>query len=91
MPTDPIPKFIEDPAVKLWAKVAVEGKRLILSNAWCSRCSRGVTINDYTGSIVGGDLLLSGFCSECNGSVASRRSDLLNKLLIYNDNLVQPD
>ena len=70
MLTYPIPKFTEDPAVKLWAEVSDEGKRLILSNAWCSRCSRGVTITDYTGSIVGGDFLLSGFCSVCNRRIA---------------------
>ncbi|HEY5581241.1 MAG TPA: hypothetical protein VIK56_08765 [Rhodoferax sp.] len=70
MPTDSIPKFTEDPAVKLWAAVPDEGKRLILANVWCSHCGRGVTITDYTGSIVGGDLLLSGFCSECSGKVA---------------------
>ena len=70
MPTESIPKFTEDPAIKLWATVPDEGKRLILANVWCSTCRQAVTLADYTGSVVGGDLLLSGFCSECNGNVA---------------------
>ena len=68
--TDSIPNFAEDPAVWLWARVPDYGKRLILANVWCSKCRRGVSIEDYTGSIIGGDLLLSGKCSECQGDVA---------------------
>jgi len=70
MLTDPLPNFTEDPAVKLWARVSDEGKRLILANVWCGTCGHGVVITDYTGSVIGRDLLLSGFCSECNGKVA---------------------
>ena len=70
MATDAIPNFAEDPAVRLWASVPDYGKQLILSKVWCCRCRRGVAIVDYTGSIIGGDLLLSGKCSECQGDVA---------------------
>ncbi len=70
MATDSIPNFAEDPAVKLWASVPDYGKRLILANVWCCRCRKSVTIEDYTGSIVGGDLLLSSKCSECQGDAA---------------------
>jgi hypothetical protein len=70
MTTDSIPNLAEDPAVRLWARVPDHGKQLILANVWCSKCRKGVTIKDYTGSIVGGDLLLSGKCSECRWDVA---------------------
>ncbi len=68
--TDSIPNFADDPAVRLWARVPDYGKRLILKNVWCSKCRTGVTIVDYTGSIISGDLLLSGKCSTCQGDVA---------------------
>ncbi len=70
MTTDSIPNFADDPAVRLWASIPDDGKQLILSKVWCCRCGRGGAIEDYSGSIVGGDLLLSGKCSECQGDVA---------------------
>lgn len=70
MTTDSIPNFADDPAVKLWARVPDHGKRLILENVWCTHCETGVSIVDYTGSIVGCDLLLSGKCAVCGGDVA---------------------
>ena len=70
MASDAIPYFADDPAIKLWGKVTDEGKRLILANVWCGKCGHGVAIEDYTGSVVGGDLLLTGKCSDCHGDVA---------------------
>ena len=70
MVTDSIPNFADDPAVQLWASVPDYGKRLILANVWCSKCRSGVRIVDQTGPVVGGDLLLYGICSVCQGDVA---------------------
>ena len=64
-----IPKFTT-PAAKLWAAIPADTRKLILANVWCGKCSQGVTITDFSGAVKGGDLLLSGSCSECQGAVA---------------------
>jgi hypothetical protein len=69
MNLESIPKFT-GPAAKLWAKVPAHAKKLLLSNVWCVQCRHEVTITDFAGTVVGGDLLLVGLCSECRGDVA---------------------
>ena len=69
MTVESIPKFT-GPAAKLWAKVPAHAKKLLLSNVWCAHCSHSVTITDFAGTVVGGDLVLQGLCSECRGDVA---------------------
>jgi len=69
MTVESIPSFT-DPAAKLWATIAPETKRLLLSNVWCSKCRHEVTITNFTGAVKGGDLLLVGLCSICRGDVA---------------------
>jgi len=69
MPIESIPKFTR-PAAKLWAKVPAHAKKLLLSNVWCVQCRHAVTITDFTGTVVGGDLVLEGLCSKCRGDVA---------------------
>ena len=69
MNVESIPKFTR-PAVKLWATVPTQAKKLLLSNVWCVRCSHSITITDFAGTVKGGDLLLQGLCSECRGDVA---------------------
>jgi hypothetical protein len=69
MNVESIPKFT-GPAAKLWATVPTHVKKLLLSNVWCGNCSHEVTITDFAGTVVGGDVLLQGLCSECRGEVA---------------------
>ena len=69
MNVESIPKFT-GPAAKLWAKVPAHAKKLLLSNVWCVQCRHEVTIADFAGTVVGGDLVLQGSCSECRGDVA---------------------
>ena len=57
-------------AAKLWNSMAIERQTLLLSNVWCSHCSRSVTIKKFTGTVKSGDLLLVGKCAECHGDVA---------------------
>ena len=70
MTTESIPKFT-DPAVKLWATISSDSKKLLLSNVWCGKCRHEVTITNFSGVVKAGDLLLVGLCSECHGDVAS--------------------
>jgi len=59
-----------DPAAVLWASIPAETKKQLLSNVYCGKCRRGVTITNFTGVVKSGDLLLVGLCSECRGDVA---------------------
>ena len=59
-----------DAAEKLWSAIPIESRKLILSKVWCSRCTRAVTIKNFSGAVKAGDLLLVGECSECHGDVA---------------------
>ena len=58
------------PAEKLWANIAADYKKLLLSNVRCGNCRLEVTIKNFTGVVRAGDLLLVGECAECHGSVA---------------------
>lgn len=69
MNVESIPKFTR-PAAKLWAKLPAPTKKLLLSDVWCGDCRHTVTITDFAGTVVGGDLLLQGSCSQCRGDVA---------------------
>jgi len=42
----------------------------MLSNVWCVHCRHEVTITSSAGTVVDGDLVLQGLCSECRGNVA---------------------
>jgi hypothetical protein len=69
MDIESIQKFTP-PAVKLWDAIPVDTRKSILANVWCGKCSHGVTIMNFSGTVKGGDLLLSGSCSECQGPLA---------------------
>lgn len=64
-----IPSFSEA-AEKLWTAISIPNRKLLLSNVWCSHCSKAVTIKNFSGTVVAGDLLLSGECAVCHGKVA---------------------
>lgn len=69
MNIESIPKFTR-PAAGLWAKVPAHAKKLLRCNVWCVQRRHEVTITDFTGTVVGGDLVLQGSCSEYRGDVA---------------------
>lgn len=64
-----LPQFT-DPAAQLWASIPSHTKKLLISNVWCGKCRREVTITNFSGAIKAGDLLLVGKCSECHSDVA---------------------
>ena len=65
MNIDALPKFTPE-ANEFWTKLNTEDKKLLLSNVWCSKCSRAATIKNFTGVFKSGDLLLVGECAECH-------------------------
>lgn len=69
MNVESIPKFTK-PAAKLWAELPPHVRKLLISNVWCGKCRRDVTITNFTGAVRGGELLLVGLCAECRSDVA---------------------
>ena len=58
------------PAAELWSTIHSETRKLLISNVWCGKCRREVTITNFSGAVKAGDLLLVGKCSECHDDVA---------------------
>jgi|APGre2960657404_1045060.scaffolds.fasta_scaffold64329_1 uncharacterized CHY-type Zn-finger protein len=69
MSKESLPEFTPQ-AAKLWHTLTEESKLILLTHVICSKCRHVVTIKNYSGTVVAGDLLLSGQCAECNGDVA---------------------
>ena len=69
MTIESLPKFT-DKAAELWSTIPSHTKKQLLSNVWCGKCGREVTISNFSGVVKAGELLLVGFCSECHGDVA---------------------
>jgi len=69
MSTESLPNFT-DPAAELWANIPAEARKVLLSNVYCGKCRREVTITNFTGVVKDDNLLLVGMCSECRGDVA---------------------
>jgi len=69
MTTESISTFTP-PAAKLWAAIAADTRKILLSNVWCGKCRHEVTITNFSGAVKAGDLLLVGKCSECQADVA---------------------
>ena len=57
-------------AAKIWEEIPVEFHEEVLDNVFCSHCRDSVRMIDYSGSVVGGDLLLKGNCAICGHKVA---------------------
>lgn len=77
MKINSIPGFTT-PASKQWIAIPSETQKCILSDVWCGKCRHEVTIKNFSGTIKGGDLLLVGKCSICQGDVAKvvKKSEL---------------
>ncbi len=69
MSVESLPTFTR-PARKRWESIDAPIRQRLLSNVWCRRCRREVTISNFSATIQGGDLLLVGKCAECHGEVA---------------------
>lgn len=58
------------PAARRWRELGPERQELFLGNVWCVTCGAGTTMEEPTGRIEGGDLVLQGVCRWCGGVVA---------------------
>lgn len=56
-------------AAKLWAKLSLEDKKLILENVFCGVCKGTTTMFNASGKTERGSLILSGQCAVCMGKV----------------------
>ena len=57
-------------ALKLWRKIPKWAQEKLLSNVYYSHCVAMTTLVEFTGQVVGGDLVLKGQCQTCGGEVA---------------------
>ena len=69
MSIESAPEFTPQ-AATLWDTLTEESKLILLTHVICSKCRHVVTIKNYSGTVVAGDLLLAGQCAECHGNVA---------------------
>jgi len=69
MSVETIPNFTA-PAAKLWAAIASDIRKQLLSNVWCGKCGHETTIKNFSGVVKAGNLLLVGECSVCHSDVA---------------------
>ena len=47
-------------AAALWQRIPAWAQAKLLTNVWCSHCSRAIRITDFRGEVAGGDLVLYG-------------------------------
>ena len=57
-------------ALKRWADLPADKRRLLLDNVWCPDCSKTVTICDFSAQVAGKGVVLKGFCGTCGHKVA---------------------
>ena len=69
MSIESAPEFTPQ-AATLWDRITVVHQKQLLAKVWCSHCSHSVKIKNFKGTVVSGDLLLTGQCAHCNGKVA---------------------
>ncbi len=58
------------PVLKRWKSFSEEERAKIVTSAWCAGCGQKTTIVIRKGEMVGGDLLLTGWCKRCEARVA---------------------
>ncbi len=58
-----------DKAKALWSSIPIEKQELLLSNVWCTNCTKATTIINYVGRMEDSDLILTGACITCGGKV----------------------
>jgi hypothetical protein len=63
-------QFFSLKAEMLWQTVPPQTREAILREVWCGQCRTGVSIINYVGKEVGGDVILEGQCGVCGGRVA---------------------
>ena len=62
-------------ALNLWMSLPADTRRLLLSNVWCGKCRKAVTIIDYHAELKD-VVVLKGFCGTCGHKVARVIDDL---------------
>jgi len=53
----------------LWQAIPPHQQKQLLSSVWCTRCAKATSMQDFTGRVGKGDLVLSGCCARCGASV----------------------
>jgi len=69
MTIESLPKFTA-PAAKRWKAIPEKIRKVLLSNVWCGNCQGSTTITNFSGTMKGKGVLLTGKCAVCQGEVA---------------------
>jgi len=56
-------------AAVLWGTIPKEARERILANVFCVKCRDSVTMTNFTGKEVKGDVILKGECAKCGHEV----------------------
>jgi hypothetical protein len=57
-------------AQRRWKQISADAQHLVLTHVWCPQCSQARRMDLASGSIIAGDLVLTGTCSVCGHRVA---------------------
>ena len=57
-------------AKMLWDAIPKQMQERLINNVWCPHCSSATKMVDFEGKVEQGDLVLTGSCVKCGGSVA---------------------
>jgi hypothetical protein len=74
-------------ARKIWESYTEDVQAWLLNNTWCSHCSEITSMNNVSGKIESGLLMLHGCCTRCGGNVVRvtgtpKARSLFNKFLV---------
>jgi hypothetical protein len=57
-------------AQAMWDAIPPPFQEKILTHVWCVHCAKATTITNFSGRVEKGDLILTGQCVTCGGTVA---------------------
>ncbi len=74
-------------AKKIWESYTEDVRTWLLNNTWCDHCREISAMDNVSGKIESGLLMLHGRCTRCGGNVirvtgTPKARSLLNKLLV---------
>mgnify|MGYP001826493035 CR=1 FL=1 len=67
---DKLEEKLTPKAKKIWQAIPADIRLKILNNVWCVQCKEITEIDNVSGKVESGMLVLRGVCIRCGGDVA---------------------
>ena len=67
---DKLEEKLTPKAKKIWQAIPADSRLKILNNVWCVQCKEITEIDNVSGKVESGMLVLRGVCIRCGGDVA---------------------